>query len=1270
MSTDEHSGRPIKPSHDDNPKAEPSLCRQMVEPFKGSEAVFSGIAKKPSTHVAPDGSATNQDDSQHFTGSPKQEVTELIGQLQGPDTGSKKGIIDVLADLGPEAGAAVPVLINLLSDRDETVRKSAINALGKIGPRARLAIPSLFGTLNAPDREIRRMSGDALLSIDPEAGVLVDALSRSELNIREGAHDALWRISPGTKAAIPKLVKALNHADGSIRHTAVKALGRIGSSAVPALIYAAKDPIIGYSAITALSNVRPSAAEIPILAEVIKGPDWSISFEAINALAKIGPAAVPALTDALLHSAAASVRRTAAHALGGMRAEAKESVSALITALGDDEANSDAADALGMIGPDAQEAIPALVGALKQEDRDFRMKAVYALGGIGSAAVPALIGALAHADGGVRQGAADALRRIGPSANASLPALIKALKDKLEGVRMSAARALMAIIPDTKEAVTILMETVADEDKSVRDGIAKGVHAMGSSAIAALIDALKDQKESVRTCATDALAQGGLEAVPALMEALKCEQGIRKNVVKALQSIAETLTYIKIPTGLLASTEGEIDLRQLDHERLRELSRESPLAFEYLSKYLFKDGIREYLDLGDMDFSACVVPVPEPLEPVAVPEPLEPVAVPEPLEPVGTSLRKLEGKIQALQKVIDPIWSALEELQRYTDLTIYEGHLYPSDDLRSANRLGDEIPLNVGNPYTLEVAIRLKRTGIGADQDSPRGVKNPRQDQEELTVYVLAESNWSGIEILEPFAKIRWPYNTDSESALFRLDVKPVERDDVWRGKIEVRLYSHSLDLLDIVGVFVTVVRPDLESRDLRGLRPQRLLWPDKEPGVPHIDPKAPPRRLSIHVTSRCEGGYRFTFVFPRPGVGDIEVPVMRDIRVEDFNNLLARVRDFWTDLVITNYAGQLSVTRTTFGKYLSKLADLGKEAWCVLFGTRYGDQAGASETLGELLSTMELGEGTHIQITCSGTCGNFIFPWSILYPPTGDQGVVDPLRFWGARYQIEQVTTGPKLDALTDEPISVLFALDPGFGNAALQKELLKRYQTTAHNKLVVTDPISDQQTLFKELTRNPSSHLVYFYCHGYASTRPSFLDRDGVKLLKQRIEALSDESPERQALETLLTLTAKMGDESWMYIGGSEIRESELKRQRFFFEKRRPIVFLNMCQSAHLLPSMSSGLVRVFLDHNASAVVGTESPMTAVFANAFAKAVFDALFGGDDIGTALWKARRCFLDEMRNPLGLAYTLYGRATARLGTNPLITAATDSNLNPAVSNQL
>jgi len=373
----------------------------------------------------------------------------------------------------------------------------------------------------------------------------------------------------------------------------------------------------------------------------------------------------------------------------------------------------------------------------------------------------------------------------------------------------------------------------------------------------------------------------------------------------------------------------------------------------------------------------------------------------------------------------------------------------------------------------------------------------------------------------------------------------------------------------------------------------------------------------------------------------------------------LRKVRDFWTKLAITNYSSRLTVTSTSFRNYLAELASIGGSAWSLLFGTRYADQSGASETLGDLLTAMEDVEGSHVQITYSDTAKHFVFPWSVLYPPMQDNSAVDPLRFWGARYQIEQVSAGSKRDALTDEPINVVFAIDPNFKNSEDQKALLAKYQKASAGRLRITEPLTDQDSLFKQLIQDPSAHLVYVYSHGFAaSQQPGILRPDGVAQLKKLIEALPDDS--REAFQVLLTLTTRMEDESWIYLGGSEIKESALRVQKFF-NKKRPIVFLNMCQSADLIPSISGGLVRVFLEHNASAVIGTESPMTGVFANAFAETFLDYLFGGDDIGTALWKSRRRFLGaDLRNPFGLAYTLYGRATTRLGTRPLVTSMASS----------
>jgi len=591
----------------------------------------------------------------------------------------------------------------------------------------------------------------------------------------------------------------------------------------------------------------------------------------------------------------------------------------------------------------------------------------------------------------------------------------------------------------------------------------------------------------------------------------------------------------------------------------------------------------------------------------------------------------------------------IAEQKRYTDLTIYEGFLYHDDPLAKETRLSDEMPLVEGKPYTLEVAVRRKRTGISAQLEAP-AVRNPREDKEDLTLFILAEPQWTGIEIKESFARVNWPYDADSESALFRLNLSPV--DQASKGEIQVRLYDRALDLLDIVDLTVWVV-PEGSGSFFPPVQPRSLSWPDEKHGSPKFDPHSPPRSLAIDVSfDAAAQEYRLLFKFNRSDEAHpVKIPGATAMTAEDIEDLLACVRDFWTELVFTNYEDKLTVPRPTFEQRLKSLRELGMRAWDLLFGTRYSAQKGASETIGELLKEMELKEGTLIQV--ASTARNFVFPWSILYPTTHESEPVDPLRFWGARYQIEYVAEGSRYDFLSDEPINVVFALDQAFGNSKEQEELFQKYQAAARDKLLVTRPISDEQTLFQELGRSPSAHLIYCYCHGYAPAGPGVLRREGVKRLKERIEQLNPDTPERQAWETCLELTGKMDTEAWMYIGNAEIKESKLTRQKFF-EKRQPIVFLNMCQSAELLPSRSRGLVRVFLDHNASAVVGTECPMTAVFANAFAEQVFNFLFSGDDIGTALWKARRHFLSQLSNPLGLAYTLYGRAVHRLGAGPIL----------------
>src|ERR1043165_9307007 len=610
-----------------------------------------------------------------------------------------------------------------------------------------------------------------------------------------------------------------------------------------------------------------------------------------------------------------------------------------------------------------------------------------------------------------------------------------------------------------------------------------------------------------------------------------------------------------------------------------------------------------------------------------------------------------------------------DESPRYTDVTFYEGHLYPSDNLAEATKVPDDVPLVADNPYTLEVAIRSQRTGVASDLPPKREVENPRENQETLTIHVIATS-LRGFKIVEPLATIKWPYDQDSESALFRLDIDR-DLDSDRPGSIEIRILDESLNLLDVVSLKVALVADVYDTADI----PMRQLdWKNKNSEGLTLAGTSKPRLTSIRVRP-VTNGFSFDFVFYSGSGKLVSISVVRSISTNDLSALLAKVRNFWTHLVVNTYSRKLTVSRTTYDSYLKELRGYGMEAWSLLFNIRTSNQEGASERIGQIIasadekltevtSLLQSNDDKTIQISYADDTGDFIFPWSILHPPTAPDEPVDPLRFWGARYRIEQVMNdGPKRDRIDERPINILFALDPTFGDAPSQKKMFADYQSANQSELQISAPISDQKMLASYLIRDPSVHLLYFYCHGYAATRPGMIMADGVQALQHYIEEIrkqandddsatadaqanDDDSATADALEKLLELTSKMAGESWIYLGDAEVKESDLTLLKFF-AKRRPIVFLNMCQSADLAPSLSSGLVRLFIKRDASAVVGTESPMTSLFADAFSRRVLDALLGGDNIGTALWKARRHFLIE-RNPLGLAYTLYGRADANL----------------------
>jgi hypothetical protein len=69
-----------------------------------------------------------------------------------------------------------------------------------------------------------------------------------------------------------------------------------------------------------------------------------------------------------------------------------------------------------------------------------------------------------------------------------------------------------------------------------------------------------------------------------------------------------------------------------------------------------------------------------------------------------------------------------------------------------------------------------------------------------------------------------------------------------------------------------------------------------------------------------------------------------------------------------------------------------------------------------------------------------------------------------------------------------------------------------------------------------------------------------------------------------------------------------------------------------------------RVFLSRQASAVIGPQTEVPALFAGEFARCFFEEFFqGGSDnsLALVLHRLRRKMWDQYCNPLGLVYSLY-----------------------------
>jgi hypothetical protein len=202
----------------------------------------------------------------------------------------------------------------------------------------------------------------------------------------------------------------------------------------------------------------------------------------------------------------------------------------------------------------------------------------------------------------------------------------------------------------------------------------------------------------------------------------------------------------------------------------------------------------------------------------------------------------------------------------------------------------------------------------------------------------------------------------------------------------------------------------------------------------------------------------------------------------------------------------------------------------------------------------------------------------------------------------------------------------------------------------------VVDTSADFMDALGQGGRELFYIYAHGHAAAPGTpdvlaFRNKLQLKVIDNLKHTTAGLSPQEWAALVKELTDAANNSASALFLSKAVI--SLMKTTATLAQKRTwlfdaPIVFLNTCESAQMWNGVQGSFVRLFLDRGARAVLGTESTIPVVFADEFGRAVLAALLAGDTVGEAVRKARIAQLTTNRNPLGLCYSIYGNASARI----------------------
>lgn len=312
----------------------------------------------------------------------KDTMATLLPLLKEPNNPVRNQVIFVVTRMRGDAREAIPALVELLDDKEAYLVTSAANALSQIGPAASAAAaPKLAKLLQGLNDQQSYTAFSALKKIKGDAKVVVPAVATylEARNLRSNPNqfgnwnqglELLAGYGKDASAAVPLLVKQLDHENTNFRWLCIRALARIDPNAakpaLPTIKEAVKTRTYGMEPAGIWFRIEPSNPEpLAKLLATFKNPmERGFRNAAMMALGDLGPlakSALPLVRDCL-KDADIYTRLRAAMTLWQIEGDLKEGMPILLAAVEDPmvQYRQTAISMLGHIGPAAKEALPAL----------------------------------------------------------------------------------------------------------------------------------------------------------------------------------------------------------------------------------------------------------------------------------------------------------------------------------------------------------------------------------------------------------------------------------------------------------------------------------------------------------------------------------------------------------------------------------------------------------------------------------------------------------------------------------------------------------------------------------------------------------------------------------------------------------------------------------------------------------------------------------------------------------------------------------------------